>query len=206
MQLSSFSYFNPLVSHKALYVLHTLSSLVACHGGGGSQAIKTALPATLTSAPLWWLTRCCTFPDITKRTKRPGGCEIMATITNYHAIQAGGAQPSAEVDHEAAVQRLDPDEDDDTDCDMESGGPRKSNAPGPHISLSKAEAENISDAVNLDPGFLNQQPLVLRVLSWTWEIILTALPLFFIVLAILAIKLDGSPVETEYGGRVVEIT
>ncbi|KAF6807150.1 hypothetical protein CPLU01_15828 [Colletotrichum plurivorum] len=129
----------------------------------------------------------------------------MSSTAHYHAIHGGGTEPPAGGRQDPATQSLAPE--DDTDRDMNSGGSlgrRASRSPSP---LPKGENEDARKEINLDPGFLDQEHAALKVLSWMWEIILTILPLFFIVLAILAAKLDGSPVATsDYGSRVVEIT
>ncbi|KAF6840321.1 hypothetical protein CMUS01_03975 [Colletotrichum musicola] len=128
----------------------------------------------------------------------------MASTAYYHAINAGGTEPPAEARNESATtHRLDLG--DETDRETSSGGPLGSLVCPSHVSLSKDD--DTSEVITLEPGFTNSEPAVLKTLSWFWDIVLTVSPLFFIVLAILAARLDGSPVaNSKYGDKVVEIT
>ncbi|KAF6830553.1 glycoside hydrolase family 5 protein [Colletotrichum plurivorum] len=126
-------------------------------------------------------------------------CRIMSSTAHYHAIHAGGAG------HDPAVHGIG--SHDDTYRDANSGDGPDGHAFRTPASMSKEGNEDTAEASTLDAGFLHQESVVLKVLSWAWDVILTVLPLFFIVLAILATKLNGMPVATsDYGDKVVEIT
>ncbi|KAF6787634.1 hypothetical protein CSOJ01_15165 [Colletotrichum sojae] len=129
----------------------------------------------------------------------------MSSTASYHAINAGGAEPPAEAGRESAIRSLN--SEDDTERERTPVELSDSHASRRLVSLATGEDHDALEATTLDSGFLDHESAVLKILSWAWDIILTVLPLLFIVLAILAAKLDGSPVATsEYGGRVVEIT
>ncbi|TDZ15870.1 hypothetical protein Cob_v011248 [Colletotrichum orbiculare MAFF 240422] len=59
----------------------------------------------------------------------------------------------------------------------------------------------------LNPGLLEQNDVITKALSWTWDIAITFLPLAFMALAVAAVKLDQTPVaDSQYGARVEELT
>lgn len=102
----------------------------------------------------------------------------MSSTANYHAINAGGAEPPAEAGRESAIQSLD--SEDDYERAKIPGELPDGHASRRRVSLAKGENQDALEATTLDSGFLDHESAVLKILSWAWDMILTVLPLLFI--------------------------
>ncbi|OBR10855.1 hypothetical protein CH63R_06547 [Colletotrichum higginsianum IMI 349063] len=128
----------------------------------------------------------------------------MNSNTQYQPVSLGGndSQDPGQVSPSGNTHlENEPDSNSDFDC------PPGTHAPSVYDLPAVEGAQKPLRLINLNPGPLSQEHWALKLFSWTWEIILTVLPLFFIALASEAIQLDKSPVATsKYGDRIVEVS
>ncbi|KAH0429901.1 hypothetical protein CcaCcLH18_08183 [Colletotrichum camelliae] len=128
----------------------------------------------------------------------------MASTADYHSVNNVEIERTPDRDNDAMTQQLhsdsEPDNTFDSDCGMDP------EADGSDALSSGPERGKFANDFRFESGFINQESWIIKLISWSWEITLTVLPLFFICVSILSLKLDAHIVSTStYGGKLEEI-
>ncbi|KAL3291036.1 hypothetical protein RB213_009490 [Colletotrichum asianum] len=129
----------------------------------------------------------------------------MPSTADYHSASNNETEGTSGLERQTTAQQPQIGDELDNSSDSECG--RSDNIEGSDIATSDPKDGERANGFCLGPGFINQESWGIRLLSWTWDIVLTALPLFFISVSIIALKLDQTAKSSsEYGVKVEEIT
>ncbi|KAF6785188.1 hypothetical protein CSOJ01_15636 [Colletotrichum sojae] len=129
----------------------------------------------------------------------------MSPATQYHSINNVDIEHAPDGQSDKIPRQRSSNNEPDGNPDSSSGLDPEATAHD--SSLSRFEGGGHSQELRLGPGLLNQERLAIKFLSWTWEVVLTALPLFFFAISILALRLDEQVRSTStYGPTIEEIT
>lgn len=106
----------------------------------------------------------------------------MPSTTDYHSVSNAETESTPGLEHHTTTQQ--PQIDDDSDNNSDSEWERNPNVKGSKAGTSDPEdGEHVKD-FRLGPNFIDQETWGIKLLAWTWEILLTLLPLFFICMAV----------------------
>ncbi|KAK2752951.1 hypothetical protein CKAH01_06192 [Colletotrichum kahawae] len=129
----------------------------------------------------------------------------MPSTADYYSVSNVETENTPDPEQQTTAQQPPIDDELDNNSDSERG--RSSNVEGSDTATSEPKDGEHAKGFRLGPGFIDQESWAIKFLSWTWEIVLTALPPFFITVSILALNLNHKvKSSSEYGARVEEIT
>lgn len=106
----------------------------------------------------------------------------MTSAADYHSVSNNETEGTSGLERQTTAQQSQIGDEFDNSSDFECG--RSANIEGSDIGTSDPKDGEHANGFCLGPGFIDQESWGIKLLSWTWDIVLTALPLFFICMVL----------------------